>query len=230
MKQNEKRFINIFHILFMIALAAIFLWFFIAQKIYPSEQNSQDYYVSELNYDWFYIGANEERVPMTVPGKCDSEKGEAVVFERELPSDIASNHWLCFRTSRQDMRVFINGELRDSFSTKDTRPFGLASASTYLFVELKDTDSSALLTVETVSDSTYSGVMRSVLYGDKMGILLTIFSENKTIALTRWTFVGKVMSLLLKMLSRLVITFLPRSKRLLISWLQSPSAVILEPK
>ena len=53
---------------------------------------------------------------------------------------------------------------------------------------------------------------------------------GKTIALTRWTFVGKVMSLLFSMLSRLVITFLPRSKRLLISWLQSPSAVILEPK
>ena len=52
---------------------------------------------------------------------------------------------------------------------------------------------------------------------------------GKTIALTRWTFVGKVMSLLLNMLSRLVITFLPRSKRLLISWLQSPSTVILEP-
>ena len=51
-----------------------------------------------------------------------------------------------------------------------------------------------------------------------------------TIALTRWTFVGKVMSLLLNMLSRLVITFLLRSKHLLISWLQSPSAVILEPQ
>ena len=49
------------------------------------------------------------------------------------------------------------------------------------------------------------------------------------IALTKWTFVGKVMSLRLNMLSRLVITFLPRNKRLLISWLQSPSAVILEP-
>ena len=55
-------------------------------------------------------------------------------------------------------------------------------------------------------------------------------ATGKTIALTRRTFVGKVMSLLLNMLSRLVITFLPRSKRLLISWLQSPSAVILEPK
>ena len=54
-------------------------------------------------------------------------------------------------------------------------------------------------------------------------------TTGKTIALTRWTLVGKVMSLLLNMLSGLVITFLPRSKRLLISWLQSPSAVILEP-
>jgi len=54
-------------------------------------------------------------------------------------------------------------------------------------------------------------------------------TTGKTIALTRRTFVDKVMPLLLNMLSRLVITFLPRSKRLLISWLQSPSAVILEP-
>ena len=53
---------------------------------------------------------------------------------------------------------------------------------------------------------------------------------GKTIALTRWNFVGKVMSLLFNMLSKLVIVFLPRSKRLLISWLQSPSAVTLEPK
>ena len=55
-------------------------------------------------------------------------------------------------------------------------------------------------------------------------------TSGKTIALTRRTLVGKVMSLLFNMLSRLVITFLPRSKRLLVSWLQSPSAVIWEPK
>ena len=55
-------------------------------------------------------------------------------------------------------------------------------------------------------------------------------TTGKTIALTRWTFAGKVMSLFFNMLSNLVITFLPRSKCLLISWLQSPSAVILEPK
>ena len=60
--------------------------------------------------------------------------------------------------------------------------------------------------------------------------LHSYMTNGKTVALTRQTFVGKVISLLLNMLSRLVITFLPSSKHLLISWLQSPSAVILEPR
>ena len=87
------------------------------------------------------------------------------------------------------------------------------------------------------------GTLKSLLqhHSSKASILLCLaffivqlshpyMTTGKTIALTRWTFFGKVMSLLLNMLSRLVITFLSRSKRLLISWLQSPSAVILEPK
>ena len=87
------------------------------------------------------------------------------------------------------------------------------------------------------------GILKSLLqhHSSKASILLhsaffivqlshLYMITGKTIALTRWTFVGKVMSLLFNMLSRLVITFLPRSKCLLISWLQSPSAVILDPQ
>ena len=87
------------------------------------------------------------------------------------------------------------------------------------------------------------GICKSLLqhYSSKTSILqrsaffMVQFSPpdmttGKTIALTRWTFIGKVLSLLFNILSRLVITFLPRSKHLLISWLQSPSAVILEPR
>ena len=73
----------------------------------------------------------------------------------------------------------------------------------------------------------------SILWHSTIFIVLLSHPDmttGKIIALTRWTFVGKVMSLLLNMLSRLVTAFLPRSKRLLISWLQSPSAVISEPK
>ena len=87
------------------------------------------------------------------------------------------------------------------------------------------------------------GTLKSLLqhYSSKASILLCsaffivqlsypYMTTGKTIALTTWTFVGKVMSLLFNMLSRLVIAFLPRSKRLLISWLQSQSAMTLEPK
>ena len=72
--------------------------------------------------------------------------------------------------------------------------------------------------------------MLSFLYGPNLTYIHTYMTTVKTIALTRQTLVGKVMSLLFNMPSRLVIVFLPRSKHLLISWLQSPSAVILEPK
>ena len=68
--------------------------------------------------------------------------------------------------------------------------------------------------------------MLSFLYSPTLASYMT---TGKTIALTRQTFVGKIMSLPFNMLSRLVITFLPRSKRLIISWLHLPSAVILEP-
>ena len=87
------------------------------------------------------------------------------------------------------------------------------------------------------------GTLKSLLqhHSSKASIFLTsaffivqlphpYMTTEKTIVLTRWTSVEKIMSLLFNMLSRLVITFLPRNKRLLISWLQSPSAVILEPR
>ena len=79
----------------------------------------------------------------------------------------------------------------------------------------------------------HHGSKASILQGSAFFIVQlshSYMTTGKTIALTRWTFVGKVMSLLFNMLSRLVITFLPRSKCLLISWPQSPSAVILDPQ
>ena len=74
---------------------------------------------------------------------------------------------------------------------------------------------------------TINSLVLSLLYGPT---LTSVYDYWKTIALTTWTFDAKVMSLLFNLLPRLVITFLPRSKHLLISWLQSPSAVILEPR
>ena len=79
---------------------------------------------------------------------------------------------------------------------------------------------------ESSATSQFKGITFSVFSFLYSSTLTSIYTTRKTIALTRWIFVGKVMSLLFNMLSRLVITLLPRSKHLLISWLQSPSAVI----
>ena len=95
-------------------------------------------------------------------------------------------------------------------------------------------DCSDLLTVQGILKNLlqHHSSKTSILWYSAFFIVQTshpYMTTGKTIALTRWTFVGKVISLLYNMMSRVVITFLPRSKSLLISWLQSPSVVILEP-
>ena len=89
-----------------------------------------------------------------------------------------------------------------------------------------------LLAVQETQVFSNTTVQKHQFFGTHLFFIVQLshpyMTTGKAIALTRWTFVGKVMSLLFNMLSRLVVTFLPRSKRLLISWLQSTSAVILE--
>lgn len=163
---------------FLILFIALFVWFFIAQSVYPSEQDPRDYWAETFDTGWVHVQKDGTKVPIEVPGTCDVEEGSLAIVENRLPSNIPSHAWLCFRTSKQDMYVYIDGELRGSFSTKDTRPFGIASASTYLFVDLSPSDSGKPITLNMTSDSSYTGVMRSVLYGDKMGIVVQIFRDN----------------------------------------------------
>ena len=136
--------------------------------------------------------------------------------------------------------IFPSSRVFSSESTLRIRPkywsfsFSISHSNEYSGLMFFRVDWSDFLAVQ--------GALKSLLqhHSSKASILLcsAFFTiqlshphktTGKNIALTRWTFVGKVMSLLFNMLSRLVITFFPRSKCLLISWLQSPSAVILEP-
>ena len=105
-------------------------------------------------------------------------------------------------------------------NTQDWSPLGWTS-----WISLQSKGLSRVFSKTTVQNHQFFGL--SFLYSPT---LTSIHDYWKTMALTRWTFVGKVMSLLFNLLSRLVITLLPRSKCLLISWLQLPFAVILEPK
>ena len=105
--------------------------------------------------------------------------------------------------------------------TQDRSPLGWTG-----WISLQSKGLSRVFSNTTVQKHQFFGAQPSLQSNSQHPYMTT----GKTIALTRRTFVGQLMSLLLNMLSRLVITFLPRSQRLLISWLQSPSALILQPR
>ena len=158
--------------------------------------------------------------------------------ESVMPSKhlIACHPLLLLPSIFLSIRVFSNESvLRIRWPKYWSFSFNISPSNEYSGLILFSMDWLDLLTVQ--------GTLKSLLqhHSSKASILrcpafFTVHLSHlytitgKTIALTRWTFVGKVMFLLFNMLSRMLITSLPRSKHLLISWLQSPSAVILEPK
>ena len=181
MEKTVNFFDKIIHFVFLVLFIALFIWFIFAQSTLQSEQDPRDYWAETFDTGWVHVLDTGERVPFEVPGSCKVTEGKTAIVENILPSTIQSSTWLCFRTSKQDMYVYVDDEYRGGFSTKETRPFGIASASTYLFIELYPDDCGKTISVNMTSDSSYSGVMRSVLYGDKMGIVIQIFRDNVVI-------------------------------------------------
>ena len=157
-------------------------------------------------------------------------------IESVMPSNyLIFFHSLLLSSIRSQIRGFSNESALIIWQPKNRSiSFSISPSNVYLLLISFRIDWCDLLAVK--------GTLKSLLqhHSSKVSILrcsafFTVqlshpyVTTGKTTALTRWTFVGKVMSLLFNMLSRVVIVFLPRSKHVLISWLQSPSAVILEP-
>ena len=125
------------------------------------------------------------------------------------------------------------------FFTSDGQSYGVSALASVLWINIQDWFPLGWTGWISLQSKGFSRVFSNTtvqkhqFFSTQLSLECNLHSyttTGKTIALTRWPFIGKVMSPLFNMLSRLVIAFLPRSKRLLISWLQSPSAVILEPK
>ena len=157
-----------------------------------------------------------------------------------IESVIPSNHLILYRpllllpSIFPSIRVFSNEPFRIRWPKYSSFSFSISPSNEY---------SGLIFRIDWLDCLAVQGNLKSLLqhHSSKASVLQCsaffkvqlshpYMTTGKTIALTRRTFVGKVMSLLFNMLSRLVIAFLPRNRRLLISWLQSPSAVILEPK
>ncbi len=171
--RTEKVIRYIFYILLFFS----FLYMIVCWGIMPSERR-ENRQCENLDADWYRILNDGSKVPVEVPGKCDAEWGEQVVITTTLPDNVYEDAVLCFRTSKQEMEIFIDGKERMRYSTKDTRLFGKTSISVYMLVPLSESDSGKELTVYFSSESSYAGVIRPVYYSDVFGVWNKLIGEN----------------------------------------------------
>lgn len=216
--------------IFYILLCFSFLYLAVCLQKMPSErlENRQ---CDELNAKWYRILSDGSLVPISVPGKCDAEWGEEVVITTTLPEDVYEDAVLCFRTSKQEMDIYIDGQKRMSYSTKDTRMFGKTSISIYMLVPLSVSDSGKEIRVHFSTNSSYAGVIRPVYYSDVFGVWNKLIGENVpllfyAVIMIVFSLISIVISIVLHILSkkRFYLDFLGWAVLIIAVWLlcQSP--------
>ncbi len=156
--------------IFYVMLVAILLFMFGGEMLLPKENDAFLNETRSLDVIWYQIMPDGAKRELVNSEWCDVKKGETAVIEAVLPEDIKAREYLCFRSSQQDMDIYIDGELRGKYSTRDTRPFGKNSASAYVFVQVGSEDGGKVIRLETTSLSKYSGLVNQVLIGERMSI------------------------------------------------------------
>lgn len=165
------------NLVFAMMIFTVFAYFILGEMFLPADKLDDAYICTEYTGEWERITAEGTREPVEVPGKCMAERNEVVVIETRLPEDIGRNSHLCFRSAKQDMKFYIDGELRQEYSTKENRLFGRMSAVAYVFLEINGEDAGRMLRVETQTDSKYSGMFYTVYYGNPMGMWNRFFKQ-----------------------------------------------------
>lgn len=162
---------------FCVIAFLMFVFFIGGQYLLPDERDAVSSDYSEFKAQWYQLKDNGEKVPVEVPGKVEAERGEVVTFVTILPTDVYSGECLCFRSVWQDVDIYVDGALRESYNTKDSRLYGTNSAFRYIFLELDESDAGKELTYKFSSDSKYAGVTRMVRRGEKTAILVNLVKE-----------------------------------------------------
>lgn len=164
--------------LFYILMIAVFGWFLFMQ-FFGADERSQEMSSGPVIYSGTFIwqksdGTSEK---ITAPGKYKVPAGETMVLTSQLPDDLRETD-IAIRSSLQDVNIYINDELRTSYSTSKTRLAGKNSASRYIFCPVSSADAGKELRIElTTYTSNYSGVVNAIYCGNKSDIWLSIFTE-----------------------------------------------------
>lgn len=164
--------------MFLLAVTLLMLAFLVVGEIvFPDERDRQEQDCQVFEAQWYQELENGERIAVEVPGSVPAEFGELVTLVTTLPEDLLSDDVICFRPIWQDVDIYVGGELRVSYSTEETRPFGLNSAFKYVFLELEEADAGKELRYCFSSNSKYTGVMRACYIGNRTGIWTQFIQE-----------------------------------------------------
>lgn len=169
-KQQDKDAMRIIKWIFAFFVVGILVYFVLAEWLLPPENAISANACTVYSGEWERVYPDGSREAVTLPGKCDAYRKEAVIVETVLPKDLADGTSICLRSSQQDMEIYVDGILRQRYTTVDSRPFGKNSMSAYVFADLYRMDAGKTLRVVTVSDSMYSGQLNAVYIGDRSGI------------------------------------------------------------
>ncbi len=156
--------------LFYILLIVLIMLFALGQAFLPSDIDDGKSVCKEFDSDWYVVEEDGTRIPISAGEKYKTERNKEVVFETVLSEEAEDGMYLCFRSARQDMKIYVGDELRKEYSSDETRMFGKTSAPAYVFALLKPGDKGKTITLITKSDSVYNGTFSTVYYGDRMAI------------------------------------------------------------
>lgn len=156
--------------IFLFFLISVLIYFVVGETILPKNAPQNGITYEEFIAEWTWIKEDGGRVPVELPGRCEAERNEIVTVETTLPDKLGHDACMCIRSAKQEMQIYVDGVLREEYSTKDSRLFGKNSSVVYLFLELTPEDSGKTITIKTQTDTDYTGLFYPVYLGNKVGI------------------------------------------------------------
>ncbi len=175
---KESKIMLVLKRIFLFCVIIICLYFILGQYYLSHEREIGKGEYRTFSDGWMWIKEDGTREEILIPGKCNVARNELIIAENVLPEDVKDSLFLCIRSSKQEMKVYIDGDLRTEYTTKDTRLFGKVSAVALVFVELKEEDAGKLIRMELQTDSSYTGTFNDIYYGERWEIWTHMFMED----------------------------------------------------
>ena len=175
---KESKGIYVVKRIFLLFFLAVCLYFVLGQIYLSNEKDVGDNNYQTFSEGWIWVKEDGTEEEIEIPSKLEAERNERIVIENVLPQGVEDNQYLCIRSSKQEMKIYIGDELRKEYSTEDTRLFGKVSAVVWVFLELEEEDAGQNIRIEVQTDSSYSGVFHEIHYGERWEIWSEFFKEN----------------------------------------------------